>query len=208
MLAAVLISSCASVVVSHRFDATPSVTKSQYDKSSGEMGTVVLAMNSNRYWGCGGYENAELQSMGFDLLPARHTNNDQAPEFVINGSSGGPDFMVYSSMLAPGTYALSYIKIKVARSMSEVAYLTAERSSLIQNHLPVAGTFNVQAGEVVYIGHFGLDCVNQPMLWRFYKEDKQSFKEFQDALNVYIPYLDDATFRLFETSHFGYDFSL
>lgn len=141
-------------------------------------------------------------------MPRRYTNNAQPPDFVINGSAGGPDFIVYSSMLEPGTYAISQIKIKVAKSISDVGYLTAERSSLFESNLPVGGTFKVSAGEVVYIGHFGLDCSDRPMLWRYYKEDEESFKEFKDKLETYIPYLNDANFRLFKTSRFGHDFSL
>lgn len=207
-VSALLISSCASEMVHHDFAATPSVTQSQYAESSKTMGAVVLAVNSNRYWGCGGYENAELRTVGFDLMPSKYTNNEQPPDFVINGSAGGPDFIIYSSMLLPGTYAISRIKIKVAKSMSDVGYLTADRSSLFDSNSPLGGTFDVSAGEVVYLGHFGLDCADQPMLWRYYKEDEESFKELKNKLKTYIPYLNDANFRLFKTSQFGHDFSL
>ena len=155
---ALLMSACTPMMVKHKYEPTAAITKAQYTMNSNKMGTVLLAVNWNRYWGCGGFENAELRSIGFDLMPKKYDNNEQAPDFVLNGSAGGPDFIVYSSMLEPGTYAISRVKIKVAQSMSNIGYLTLDRSTLFKSNTPVGGEFNVSAGEVVYIGHFGLDC--------------------------------------------------
>jgi len=209
-VAALFLSACAQEMVKHKYNATAAITKPQYTENSNTMGTVLLAVNWNRYWGCGGYENAELRSIGFDHMPNKHTTNEQAPDFILNGSAGGPDFIVYSSMLEPGSYAISRIKIKVAQSMSDVGYLTLERSSLFNSDTPLGGEFNISAGEVVYIGHFGLDCATKPMLWRYHKEDKKAFNEFVEKTKIYIPYLNlsNVQFRLFQTNEFGHDFSL
>lgn len=209
---ALVIIACAPALVSYKHAPTEAITEDQYSNNSGKLGTIIIGVNWNRYWGCAGYENAELRSIGFDHMPSVHKNNDEVPDFVVNGAATGPDpvFIVYSYMLKPGNYALSRVSIKVARSMSEVGYMNLERSRLIDQNKPLGGSFNVSAGEVVYIGHFGLDCAYQPMLWRYYKEDKEAFEELMEKTQSYIPYVDlsDAQFRLFKTSEFGHDFNL
>ncbi|MEX2961178.1 hypothetical protein [Microbulbifer sp. TYP-18] len=72
------------------------------------------------------------------------------------------------------------------------------------------GTFTVNAGESVYIGHFALDCAYGPTLWRFYLEDKESFESYVSEYEAAYPYLDldNAEHRLFTTKEFGHDFTL
>ncbi len=173
-------------------------------------GVVLLAANWSREWNCGGFENAELRSVGFDLLPKRYADDKRSPDFVVNGSAGRPGFMNYAFLLEPGTYAISYTKVKIARSVSDVGYYTAVRSDLFESGNPKGGTFELSAGEVVYIGHFGLDCTLQPMMWRYYAENKDSFQEFVESYKPHYPFLklDSVRYRLFKTKEFGHDFSL
>jgi hypothetical protein len=197
-------------MIQHDYDPTSSISEEQYSQYMTTKGVVILAVNSTRYWGCGGFENAELRSIGFDLFPQKGIKDSPPPDFVINGSADGPKFMLYVFMLQPGNYAISHIKIKVANSISDVGYLTANRSNLFNGSSPTGGTFDISAGEVVYIGHFGLDCTYQPTLWRYYKKDKEMFSQLIETLQSYIPYVNwsDVQYRLFETEPFGQDFTL
>ncbi len=72
------------------------------------------------------------------------------------------------------------------------------------------GTFAVNAGEVVYIGHFALDCDYGPTLWRFYLEDREGFDSYIDEYKSAYPYLDleNVKYQLFSTKEFGHGFTL
>lgn len=109
-------------------------------------------------------------------------------------------------MLEPGTYSLSYINIKVASSVKNIGYITANRSNLLGK----GGTFTVVKNEAVYIGHFGLDCTYGPTMWRYYAEDKNTFDELVSSYTSYYPYLSlsNVSYRLFSTKEFGHEFTL
>lgn len=184
------------------------LNKSQYVKYKQTMGVVLVAATGQRTWNCGEFENAELRSIGFDLVPSQKPDN-AAPDLVINTSEQG--FMNYAYLLEPGTYAVSFINIKVARSMKDVGYVTASRSNLIHKAEEAkGGTFSVRAGEVVYIGHFGLDCAYGPTLWRYYSEDRESFEGLVRDYGSYFPYLslENVSYRLFDTKEFGREYTL
>ncbi len=202
-----VLSSCASVVVQHTYAPTGGINELEYSDSKESKGLVLLAATGKRTWGCGNYENAELRSIGFDRLPS-NKSLDSVPDLVINSSQQG--FMNLAYMLEPGTYAISYINIKVASSVSDVGYITAKRSTLLDSSMPKGGTFTVIAGESVYIGHFGLDCAYGPTLWRFYAEDRNSFNDFVAGYSSYYPYLSlgIVSYRLFSTKDFGHEFTL
>lgn len=201
---------CASVLVQHEFAPSAPPDKVQYELYGAEKGIVLIGVNWDRSWNCGGYENAELRSVGFDLLPVHVNDNGPPPDIVLNGSHDGRGYINFVFLVKPGQYGISYVRIKVAGSMSDVGYFTAYRSSLIKDGNPVGGTFNVAAGEAVYIGHFGLDCAQEPMLWRYYLEDRRSFDDYLTDYRENYPYLkfDDVQYRLFSTREFGYEFSL
>ena len=205
-----LLVSCASVLVKHDFEPTTSLNEIQYAKFASKKGVVLLAADWNRKWNCGGFENTELRSIGFDYLPKRYNDDVHAPDFIVNGSTGSPRFINFAFLLKPGEYAISHIKLKVAKSISDVAYFKAKRSTLFDGDNPKGGTFHVAAGEVVYIGHFALECGQQPLLWRTYLEDGENFQKFVDSYKPHYPYLDlsKVEFRLFKTKMFGYDFEL
>jgi len=64
--------------------------------------------------------------------------------------------------------------------------------------------------EVVYLGHFYLDCYQQPILWRFYPEGREGFNEYLASLKKIYPALnvEKVAFRLFQTKEFGQEYKL
>lgn len=201
--------SCASLLVQHDYKTSEALSESQYAQHGSTKGVVLLAANWSRAWNCGGFENAELRSIGFDRW-GKSPGKDKPPDFVVNGSAGRAGFINYAFLLEPGTYAVSHAKVKVAKSISDVGYYTATRSELFKSDTPKGGTFEVAAGQVVYIGHFGLDCTNQPIMWRFYIENMKDFQTYVGSYKPHYPYLDlsNVQYRLFKTKMFGKDFSL
>ena len=94
--------------------------------------------------------------------------------------------------------------------MSQVGYFSGDRGTLISEGKSKAGSFSVAPGEVVYIGHFALDCANAPMPWRYYPEDRPAFAKYLEAVAreyTGLP-IERAKFRLFETNVMGNSFSL
>ncbi|MCA9471969.1 MAG: hypothetical protein KC594_07895 [Nitrospira sp.] len=209
MTIAFLLNACASLLVKHDYNSSESIRENQYTRYASTKGVVLLAASWSRVWGCGGFENAELRSIGFDRL-VEPQGKDNPPEFVINGTADISGFINYAFLLDPGTYAISHVNVKVAKSIVNVGYLKASRRELFDSDVPKGGTFEIRPGEVVYIGHFGLDCANQPMLWRFYLEDKKDFEAYVSSYKTHYPYLalDAVQYRLFKTQMFGTDFSL
>jgi len=205
-----ILSSCASALVPHSYNSTPSISSNSYTEVSSTKGVVLLSANWSREWNCGGFENAELRSIGFDILPAKYSNDKQPPDFVVNGSADYPGFINYAFLLEPGTYAISHIQIKVANSVSEIGYLNATRSQLLETGTPRGGTFNVDAKEVVYLGHFHLDCAQGPKLWRYYIDSKPEFNRYIKSSKNQYPFLDTerVEYRLFKTNEFGTSFDL
>ena len=204
----ILLSSCTSTLIKYDFKASPSLNESQYSNSASKQGVILLSVNWERKWSCGGFENAELRSLGFDLMPESYTSDTQAPDLVLNGFGSGS--INYTFLLKPGTYAISYTSVKVAKSVNGVGYLTAHRSTLVEAGAPKGGTFDVKAGEVVYIGYFALDCTNKPMAWRYYIEEKNDFIEYIKGYETHYPSLNlgNVQYRLFKTKEFGHEFSL
>lgn len=48
----------------------------EYSKVKDKKGVVILAVNWNRRWKCGQYENAQLRSFGFDRMPVTKSTDD------------------------------------------------------------------------------------------------------------------------------------
>lgn len=162
---------------------------------------------------CGGYENAQLVSFGFDRMPVNAATKTGAPDIVIstgNQLMAKPQFINIAVLVPPGEYVLSSFKIKVAESVSKVGYFTADRKHLLREGLPNAGSFKVAAGETVYIGNFGLDCLQQPVLWRYYTQGKENFQKHLTQYKAEYPFLDISSvqYRLFETSALGRSYEL
>jgi hypothetical protein len=206
-----VLSSCASTLITYKYEPSGHVTQKAYAQANGSLGTVLLSAKWSRTWNCGGHENAELRSIGFDLFDESNTGGDSAPDLVVNGSAWeSPAYKSFAFLVKPGTYALSYVEIKIADSVSSVYYIAAERSKLTEGGEAKGGTFNVGPGEAVYIGHFGLDCTYEPTLWRYYLEDQEGFEEYVQGFREHYKYLDlkSVSYRLFQTREFGHDFTL
>jgi len=61
---------------------------------------------------------------------------------------------------------LSEFDVKVAGSVTDIAHAHGDPSTLIKDGKATGGTFSVAPGQIVYLGHFGVDCSGEPMLWR------------------------------------------
>ena len=182
-----------------------------YKESRSTKGIVILQVNWGRYWGCGPYENAQLQRLAFRRLGGNVSPTDKdwelspASTLLVKSS-----FEPYVVLLDPGEYALSGYRFKVAASVSNVRTTEGDSSKLIVDGRPVGGSFNVAAGEVIYVGHFGVDCHGEPTPWRFYIDGKQEFDRYVDGFHERFPFAKDAavTYRLFQTEHFGQPYVL
>jgi hypothetical protein len=189
------------------------VTKKSYAAGIDTNAVVVFDVSWGRKWNCGGYENAELMSIAFDRFTGEVRTDDAKPDLVVVGPARltrTPRFLNYGFLLPPGQYALSGFRIKVARSVSDVGYLTAKRSDLIKAGKAEGGTFTVAAGEIVYIGNFFLDCLNGPVLWRYYSEGKKGFEAQVAEYRAKYAFTELARFkyRLFKSTLFGTDYEL
>jgi len=190
------------------------VSESGYAQSRNEKGVVLLSVNWQRAWGCASFDNVELLTMGFDRLPLAGADNAQ-PEFFLDGPprlTKAPGYFQYAALLSPGKYALTEFDIKAARSASDVGHFAADRALLAPPGKAPLGTFDVRAGEVVYIGHFYVDCAvnGHPNLWRYYLKDRKSFADYIAQAKAENPFLDasNVQYRLFKTETFGTDFDL
>lgn len=98
----------------------------------------------------------------------------------------------------------------MAASVSDVRLAKVGRAQLLKDGRPEGGSFNVDPGEIVYIGHFYLDCYYEPTLWRYYLEGHDSYNVYLAETKGKYPYLDlsKAQYRLFKTKFFGHDYEL
>lgn len=196
-----------------KFEATEVISESTYLQNKETNGVVLFDVNWGRYWGCGQYENAQLVSMAFDKLPMESLDNEAVPALVLHSPSRlfvDPVFLNYGFSLEPGEYAISAFSIKVARSVSQIYFPTTLRENLYKDGSPIGGTFTVEAGETVFIGNFYLDCTYEPILWRYYSENREAFEAHVSQYKSNFPFLEpnDIEFRLFKTNEFGHDFEL
>jgi hypothetical protein len=175
-------------------------------------GVVLLGLNWNRMWNCGGYENAQLQEISFTLLdPGDAEVATSTLDFRIPGRLRKSDYFTeYEILLTPGEYALSSFDIKVAESASRVRHLVTGAEQLIKEGEALGGTFSIANGEILYIGHFELDCVESPIPWRYYIDSRERFRSFVTRFWSEYPFLVNTPvqFRLFSTTRFGLPFAL
>jgi hypothetical protein len=192
-------------------EAQVPLSEHAYMRSGSTKGTVILQVNWGRYWGCGPYENAQLQRLAFRRLSENGQPSDNdwelSPTSTLLVKSS---FEPYIVLLEPGEYALSGYRFKVAASVANIRMTEGDSSKLIVDGRPVGGSFKVAAGEVVYIGHFGVDCHGEPTPWRFYIDGKQDFSRYVDGFHKRFPFAKDVavTYRLFQTEHFGQPYEL
>ncbi len=207
------ISSCAGVTQPIKFQKSHVVTEKAYIENKDANGVILLDVNWGRRWKCGSHENAQLISLAFDKLPVSSVGNEVEPSLVLHSPSRlsvDPVFLNYAYSLPPGEYAISAVSIKVADSISNVGFITAQRDKLYKKGKPVGGTFLVKPSEAVFIGNFYLDCAYGPTLWRYHSDGKEGFNTQIKEYRKSFPFLDlsDVKFRLFKTKEFGNDYNL
>jgi hypothetical protein len=201
ILLPLIFSACATL---HNGSISREATVDDYTKFRDTKGVVILAVDWGRQWGCASSQNAEILSMGFDRLPPNGNANDQPSEIFLDGPprlTKTRGYVDYALFLEPGEYALSSFDIKVALSSSDIRHFLAGRKNLIQEGQAKAGSFQVGAGETIYIGHFFLDCLQQPMLWRYYADGREAFHKHMSRVKQKYPFVDTdkAIYRLFKT---------
>jgi hypothetical protein len=185
-----------------------------YALSKETKAVVLISVNWSRNWGCSGYRNAQIKSIAFDKIPNEKTTDDIAADIVLNDAPlifTKQEFDNYAFIVEPGIYALSSFDIKVAESLTSIGGFKTPRSLLLQDGKALGGTFNVEAGEIVYIGHFFLDCaLKQPVIWRYYTNGQDAFDDYIRKIKNEFPALDadHVKFKLFETTEFGRPYSL
>ncbi len=190
------------------------LTRGAYAKAKAQMGVVLLGVNWGRAWGYCGFENVQLRSLAFDRMPIQKEGDEPPADLVLEGPAldAKPVAVDYAFLLEPGEYALTAFHIKAAKSVNNVGAFQAGRTKLIKGGKPVAGSFNVGANEIIYIGHFAPECPQsgQPTIWRYHLKDAAAFKEYLAKVKEKYPFLDveTAQFRLFQTTTIGQEYHL
>ncbi|MDH5694590.1 MAG: hypothetical protein OEZ47_15945 [Gammaproteobacteria bacterium] len=187
------------------------LNEKNYTSERESKGVVLVGVNWGRQWNCGKYENAQLRKLVFSLLDSSGTvSNDsivslESPD-MLNVKA---KFLDYGFLVEPGLYAFSEFSVKVAKSVNDVGYIKADSTKLV-NGEKVGGKFEVKAGEIAYIGHFFLDCLGDPIPWRYYPEGKEAFEGYSKSVKKQFSYFKDAKiqFRILDTEMFGSQYTL
>ncbi|MEW5788219.1 MAG: hypothetical protein AB1899_10255 [Pseudomonadota bacterium] len=197
-----------SVLLSFALSAAPiDLSENSY---KADLGVIIIQMNWGRTWKCGPYENAQLQALAFTRSPIDSTEfaslelETPSKLFVDN------KFLPYAYVVQPGEYVLTAFDVKIARSRTDVDHIKGSKENLIKDGKPVGGSFSVNPGEIVYVGHFGLDCGAEPFLWRYYIEGREEFEKYINGFRQKYPFVKNVPvqFRLFSTQTLGNLFSL
>lgn len=187
---------------SDAFAGYDKLTRGNYEEYKNEKGVILYGVNWTRKWGCAGLDNAQLHNLTFSLIDS------------LSGNLGGEDIVLnnpakmlarnvsesYAIIVEPGEYALTGFDIKVAKSQSDVSHIKARNKDLFENGRPIGGTFKVNAGEIVYIGDFGLDCAGaEPIPWRYYIQ-KGDFDSYVGGFKEKYKFVGDkeVIYRLFQ----------
>jgi hypothetical protein len=196
------------ILPTRAFAAQPVELSKQNYKA--EIGVIILQVNWGRTWKCGAFENAQIQALTFTKTqsdgnePVSLELETPSKLFVNN------KFLPYALVVQPGEYVLTAFDVKVARSTKDVAHIKGTKASLFKEGKAVGGSFNVGSGEIVYLGHFGLDCAAEPFLWRYYIDGREEFEKYVEGFRMQFPFAKSAPvhFRLLATEMFGNPFSL
>lgn len=181
------------------------LTKKKYERFKNEKAVVIYGVEWDRHWGCGDMANAQLQNITFSRIDL--TSKDANEKIILKAPLSLSNKNISEStavIIDPGKYALTGFDIKMADLSQNVRHLEADKDNLINNGNYIGGTFDVNPGEVVYIGHFGLDCLETPIFWRYYIE-KDDFEKYVDQIKQKYKFLFDKeiAYRLFQTTKFG-----
>ena len=180
------------------------------DTYKADLGILVIQVNWGRVWKCGQFENAQLQALTFTKSPIDTPEPVSLDLEIPSKLFVDNKFLPYAFVIKPGEYVLTAFDVKVARSVTDVAHIQGSKDSLIKDGKPVGGTFTVNPGEIVYVGHFGLDCGAEPFLWRNYIESREDFERYIGGFREKFPFVKQvpAQYRLFSTKLFGNPFAL
>ena len=177
-----------------RADEPVGLSESTLEAAGGRLGVAVLAINWGRQWGCAGLDNAQLQALTFTRRPDGPTLEFKPESKLFADDTYGN----VAVLVEPGVWDLTGFDVKVAESMRKVGHITkADDSS--------GGSFEVAAGEFVYIGHFSLDCTEEAIPWRYYILPGSEFEGYADGFRKYYAFVGDVELRygLFETEEYG-----
>lgn len=180
------------------------------DNYSTDLAVLIIQVNWGRAWDCGEFENAQLEALTFTRVQADDAQSEtlelRTPSKLLVDNT----FLPYAYLVRPGEYVLTGFDVKVARSRMDVRHIIGTRDQLIKDNKPVGGSFTAGPGEIVYVGHFGLDCTEKPFLWRFYVVGREEFERYIDGFREKYPFLKDVPvqYRLFSTEIFGNPYSL
>ena len=175
-----------------------------------DLGVLIIQINWGRVWKCGQFENAQLQALTFTKSPINTPESVSLDLETPSKLSVDNKFLPYAFVIQPGEYVLTAFDVKVARSVTDVAHITGSKDNLIKDGKPVGGTFTVNPGEIVYIGHFGLDCGAEPFLWRNYIQSREDFERYVAGFREKYPFINQVPvqYRLFSTQFLGNPFAL
>ncbi len=177
------------------------------DSYKKEHGVIIVQINWGRTWECGQFENAQLQALTFTK------NNSEAVSLVLETPSrlfADNEYLPYAYVVQPGEYVLTEFDVKVAHSKTDIKHIKGTKDNLIKEGKPVGGTVTVNPGEIVYIGHFGLDCGAEPFLWRYYIDGRSEFVKYISGFRKKFPFVKDVPvqYRLFSTNSLGTPYAL
>lgn len=179
---------------SSAFAGYEKLTRTNYEENKNEKAVVLYGVNWGRKWGCSGFDNAQLQNLIFSPIDSASKNE----EIVLNNPAklfSEKAFGSYAIIIDPGEYALTEYDIKIGKSSTRVNHIKGRGE----------GTFKVNAGEIVYIGDFGLDCAGgEPIPWRYYIE-KGDFDNYIVGFKKKYKFIGNkqVVYRLFRTNKFG-----
>jgi hypothetical protein len=183
-----------------------------YEKTKDTKGVVLISVNWSRGWNYCGFENVQLRRLAFERMPVSGTGDDSKADLELEGRglTAMPGFEHLALLVDPGEYALTGFLIRAAKSVDDTGELRGTRSQLFQDGKPVAGSFDVKAGEIVYVGHFAPECPEplRPTVWRYYTDGEDAFREHLESVRRKYGFLpvDRAVFRLFRTTTIGQPF--
>lgn len=182
-----------------------------YENTKDRKGVVLLSVNWGRAWGFCGFENVQLRRFAFDRMPVQKHGDEPRADLTLEGRRlfVHPVFVPHALLIDPGEYALTAFEIKAAESVNQIGHFQAGRTTLIEDGKPVGGSFEVSAGEAVYIGHFAPECIKERevTIWRYYWDGPEPFDKYLGEIKAKYPFLDltKVQFNLFRTTVFGHD---
>jgi len=188
-----MLTSCSSTWMQNQIGMSEEVTAESYAAHRDTMGVVLMDVSWAQIQQCASYQHAQLLSFGFDRVsgPTRRAWGRHITIGTTNQLMGKPGFVSVALLVPPGGYELSTYKIGVAESISESRELTVRPDELMRNGRSYAGGFSIAAGETLYVGNFGLICMeNAPLLWRFKSGLARNLTEYKAYYNVLYPFLD------------------